>query len=218
MTLPSGMRVMVVAGLSAMLLSCTGGQETSATTIGEDTRQQEDLQPRLDAAKVLSQISPAIPLYSGATYRDDLSRRDSVMLRNQFGPEAKIYTLASADSFPQVWHYYVTYLAQYRAYEPPAPYPPENQDWRTIQVNLSQAMRDPFIPDDKLPPGDRTIILQVTETESEPKTVIRYIVQPAPVSTVATTTGAAPSAAGAEADPSAAPAAPGEGEEDPAAP
>lgn len=192
------------------LVACTGGQETTAQQTDSSTSESQQVAPKVEPSEVLAQLSPSIPLYSGAHYRDDLTRRDSVMLRNQFGPNAKIYTLASDDSFPQVWHYYVTYLAQYRGYQPPSPYPPENQEWRTIQVNLSQAMQDPFIPDDNLPPGDRTVILQVAETESEPRTLIRYIVQPTPASTVATTTGAAPSSPAAA---DAAPAAPGESAE-----
>lgn len=196
--------------LMISLAACTGGQETTAQQTDGTTTESSQVAPKIEPSQVLAQLSPSIPLYSGAHYRDDLTRRDSVMLRNQFGADAKVYTLASDDSFPQVWHYYVTYLAQYRGYQPPSPYPPENQEWRTIQVNLTQAMNDPFIPDDNLPPGDRTVILQVAETESDPRTLIRYIVQPTPASTVATTTGAAAATPGAV---EAAPAAPGESEE-----
>jgi len=209
MTSCRGQVFLASVSLSIAIFGCTGGQETSATPITKETQQSQELQPRVDAAQVLAKISTSIPLYSGASYRDDLTRRDSVMLRNQFGQNAQIYTLASNDSFPQVWHYYVTYLAQYRAYQPPSPYPPENQDWRTIQVNLSQAMRDPFIPSDHLPPGDNTIILQVAETETEPKTLIRYIIQP--TRSVAPVPSAVPAVASTpEGTP---PAAPGESDE-----
>jgi hypothetical protein len=41
-------------------------------------------------------------------------------------------------------------------------------------------MQDPFIPGDTIAANGKQIILQVAETEAEPKTVIRYIVTPAP--------------------------------------
>ena len=134
--------------------------------------------PQLDATKELKSISQAIPVYAGAKYRDDLSRRDSVMIKNQYGSGAEVYTLATDDSFPQVYHYYTTYLAQFRAYPSQPPFPPA-QNWRTLEVQLNQAMQDPFIPGDTFKPGDRQITLQVAETEAAPKTVIRYIIMPA---------------------------------------
>jgi hypothetical protein len=44
-----------------------------------------------------------------------------------------------------------------------------------MQINLGTAMRDPFMPD---PAGDlrKPVLLQLTESESSPHTVIRYIV------------------------------------------
>jgi len=66
--------------------------------------------PAVDVAKELKQINPAIPIYADAKYRDDLTRRDSVMIRNQYGPKSEVYTLATDDSFPAVYHYYTTYL------------------------------------------------------------------------------------------------------------
>jgi len=148
---------------------------TATSTSTTDTAAQP---PQVDAKAALKSISPAIPIYAGARYRDDLTRRDSVMIRNQYGPNAEVYTLATDDSFPQVYHYYVTYLAQFRAWAPQAPYPPEQQNWRTLEIPLNQAMQDPFIPGDTIPPGGKQVILQVAETEAEPKTVIRYIVTP----------------------------------------
>ena len=105
------------------------------------------------------------------------------MIRNQYGPNAEVYTLATDDSFPQVYHYYTTYLAQFRAFPAQSPYPPEQQTWRTLEVQLNQAMQDPFIPGDMLKPDDKQVTLQVAETEAEPKTVIRYIVTPTPIAT-----------------------------------
>ena len=167
--------------LTAALCGCTGGQEGSAAE--EKAPQKNPIATEttapapLDAAKELKAISNAIPVYAGAKYRDDLTRRDSVMIKNQYGAGAEVYTLATDDSFPQVYHYYTTYLAQFRAYPTQPPYPPA-QNWRTLEVQLNQAMQDPFIPGDTLKPGDRQITLQVAETEAAPKTVIRYIIMP----------------------------------------
>lgn len=135
-------------------------------------------QPTPDVRSELKAISPAIPIYAGARYRDDLTRRDSVNIRNEYGPSAQVITMATDDSFPQVYHYYTTYLAQFRAYPPQPPFPPP-QNWRTLEVQLNQAMQDPFIPGDTLKTTDKQVTLQVAETEAEPRTVIRYIITPA---------------------------------------
>jgi hypothetical protein len=178
----------VAVALSAALLlaGCTGGQEGSAAEeqapkrnpINTATTASQPQPPApVDAKKELKTISAAIPIYANAQYREDLTRRDSVMIRNQYGPKAEVYTLATDDSYPQVYHYYTTYLAQFRAYPAQPPYPPQ-QNWRTLEVHLNQAMQDPFIPGDTLKVGDKQVTLQVAETEAEPKTVIRYIVTP----------------------------------------
>jgi hypothetical protein len=175
----------------ALLTHCTGGQESKAaeeqtpkkngiattSTSSTDTAGQP---AQVDAKAALKSISTAIPIYAGARYRDDLTRRDSVMIRNQYGPTAEVYTLATDDSFPQVYHYYTTYLAQFRAFPAQSPYPAP-QTWRTMEVQLNQAMQDPFIPGDMLKPGDKHVTLQVAETEAEPKTVIRYVITQQPI-------------------------------------
>jgi len=177
--------VSAATAASLLMLSiagCTGGEETTAHEIppaGVD--QSSPAAKKVDPESALSSISPAIPFYEGASYRGDLSERDSVMFRNQYGPRSEVYTLATDDSFPQVYHYYVTYLAQFRGYEPPSPLPPQNRDWRVLEVHLNDAMKDPFIPGDTLAPNDRQVILQVAETEAEPRTIIRYIVTPDPI-------------------------------------
>jgi hypothetical protein len=170
--------------------SCTGGKESKAAEeelpkkngIATATVVQSGPSTAsVDAQKDLKDINRAIPIYAGAQYRDDLTRRDEVMIRNQYGPQSKVYTMATDDSYPQVYHYYTTYLAQFRAYPPQAPYPPEQQNWRTLEVQLNQAMQDPFIPGDTIQANGQQITLQVAETEAEPKTVIRYIVTPVPI-------------------------------------
>lgn len=132
--------------------------------------------PQRDPSQELKSISPAIPIYAGAQYRDDLTKRDAVMIRNQYGPNANVITLATDDSYPQVYHYYTTYLAQFRAYPTQPPYPAP-QTWRSLEVHLNDAMQDPFIPGDVMKAGDKQVTLQIAETEADPKTVIRYIIQ-----------------------------------------
>lgn len=166
----------MATGLLVLAVGC-GGQEGSAAEVAKPSAEAQPAAPSvtLDAGKELRQINPAIPLYAGAEYRDDLTRRDTIMARNQFGADTRVLTLATNDSFPQVWHYYVTYLAQFRSFSPVKPYPPENQDWRTIEVKLNQAMQNPFIPEKTLAETDQQVILQISETEADPPTVIRYI-------------------------------------------
>lgn len=183
-------RIAAAASLLAVVLAsaCTGGKESKAAEeqlpkkngITQPQQQASTTAPQVDVSTDLKSISRAIPIYAGAKYRDDLTRRDEVMIRNQYGPQAEVYTLATDDSYPQVYHYYTTYLAQFRAYPPQVPYPPEQQNWRTLEVQLNQAMQDPFIPGDTIPGGGRQVTLQIAETEAEPTTVIRYIVTPAP--------------------------------------
>ncbi len=189
MMLRRGLPYAALALAGALLAGCTGGTEGSAAeeqvphknpiaTSSAAPAPEPHPQPQTDPRQELRAITRAIPIYAGAKYRDDLTRRDAVMVHNQYGPQSEVYTLATDDSFPQVYHYYTTYLAQFRAYAPKPPYPPE-QDWRTLEVQLNQAMQDPFIPGDTFKAGDKQVTLQVVETEAEPKTVIRYIVSPA---------------------------------------
>ena len=178
-----------LALLTLTLNSCTGGEETTASTDTTDgaVAPKSAEQQRVDAQKAISGINPNIPIYPGVEYRADLSERDETLVKNQYGPQTQVYTLASQDSFPQVWHYYVHYLAQYRSYDPPSPYPPGSKNWRTMQIDLNQAMQDPFIPGEALQSPNRQVILQVAETEAEPPTVIRYIVTTPQATAVATT-------------------------------
>lgn len=184
---------------------CTGGQESTAAeepTPAANSITESEPQQSVNARATLKSISTAIPVYAGARYRDDLTRRDAVMVRSRYGSEATVYTMATNDSFPQVYHYYTTYLAQFRAFPAQATYPRENQDWRTLEVTLNDAMQDPFIPGAALNTEGKRIILEVAETEAEPKTVIRYIVAPggAPASRSAVTAAAGTAApAGPEA-------------------
>lgn len=184
-----GVRVGVAISLLAAILAsgCTGGHEGTAAEEQLPAKNGiAQAEPSAtDVRKELGTISPGIPLYAGARYRDDLTRRDAVMIRSQYGPDAQVYTLATDDSFPQVFHYYTTYLAQFRAFPVRNPYPNERENWRTLEVQLNTAMQDPFIPGEAFSADGKQVILQVAETEAEPRTVIRYIVAPgAPVAPV----------------------------------
>ncbi|HEX2120104.1 MAG TPA: hypothetical protein VHL59_00545, partial [Thermoanaerobaculia bacterium] len=176
-TRPRAAAALATFTLALFLNGCTGGTESSAAG-DEPARDASAAEVKVDAKKAIATINPAIPIYQGADYREDLTRRDRVTIRNQFGPNAEVYTLATDDSFPQVFHYYTTYLAQFRAFPARDTYPPERQDWRTLEVQLNQAMQDPFFPGLALNPNGQQVTLQIAETEAEPRTVIRYIVTP----------------------------------------
>ena len=194
--------VMLVAVM--LSIGCTGGKESTAAEepipqkngIAPAQQTAATAAPAVDPRKDLDSIGQAIPVYAGARYRDDLTHRDEVMIRNQYGADARVYTLATDDSFPQVYHYYTTYLAQFRAFPAQSPYPPEQQTWRTLEVQLNQAMQDSFIPGESLKQDGKQVVLQVAETEAEPKTVIRYIVTPpaavTPVASAASNSSVAP--------------------------
>jgi len=182
-------RIGIAASMLITLAACTGGKESNAAEeqlpkknpiAGAATTTTPQPPVPVDPQKDLKSIAKAIPIYAGAQFRQDLTQRDEVMIRNQYGPQSQVYTLATDDSYPQVYHYYTTYLAQFRAYAPTNPYPPEQQNWRTLEVQLNQAMQDPFIPGDTIAANGKQVTLQIAETEAEPKTVIRYIVTPAP--------------------------------------
>jgi hypothetical protein len=184
--------------LAVTATGCTGGSETKAADEGTPSREAPAAaQSTVDGVKAIATINPAIPLYEGAQYRDDLTRRDEVMIRNRYGANAQVYTLATDDSYPQVYHYYTTYLAQFRAFPSQDTYPSEKEQWRNFEVHLNTAMQDPFIPGEALDPQGQQVTLQIAETEAEPKTVIRYIVTArgtAPAAPLTTAVTAAPAA------------------------
>lgn len=188
--------VPILLSLFFVLLSggCTGGSESEAADSAAPARESSHSRQPVDAKDALATIHPSIPLYQGAKYHDDLTRRDEAMVQNEYGPGAEVYTLATDDSFPQVYHYYTTYLAQFRAFPAQNTYPPERKNWRTLEIQLNQAMQDPFFPGDALDPNGRQVTLQIAETEAEPRTVIRYIVtpRPAPAPPVATAASSSP--------------------------
>lgn len=185
----AGLSIATLTMSALLLASCTGGSESKAAEESLPPKEAPATTANVNAQQALSAINPAIPVYQGAQYREDLTHRDEVMIRNRYGAGAQVYTLATDDSFPQVYHYYTTYLAQFRAFPAQDTYPPEQKNWRTLEVQLNQAMQDPFIPGEALDPNGQQVTLQVAETEAEPRTVIRYIVTPkgSPAPAVAST-------------------------------
>jgi hypothetical protein len=175
---------------------CTGGSESHAASEQTPPREAPAAeQQAVNAKQQLDSISPAIPMYAGAEFRSDLTKRDEVMVRSRYGAGAQVYTMATDDSFPQVYHFYTTYLAQFRGFDSRDRYPNEGKNWRTLEVQLNQAMQDPFIPGDTMNVNGKQVMLQIAETEAEPHTVIRYIVMPAgtlPPTTAVAQNGAAP--------------------------
>jgi len=173
------------AALTLGIAGCTGGQRTEAGEVPKirpATRTASNVAPvttpkQPTPAEALHAIHPDIPVYATARFRPDLTLHDEAGIREQFGTPAEVYTLTSSDSFPMVWHYYVTYLGQYRGFKQPKPYPPARQQWRTMQINLGTAMRDPFIPEEGRS-LERNVLLQISESEGDSATVIRYIITP----------------------------------------
>ncbi|HVR38098.1 MAG TPA: hypothetical protein VMU84_03320 [Thermoanaerobaculia bacterium] len=171
--------VLAVALVAVLASRCTGDSTSTAVKkpAAKQTQQQAAATP-VDARKSIESINPAIPVYAGADFRADLTHSDEVTIRDQYGPGANVYTLATDDSFPQVYHYYTTYLGQFRAFPAQDTWPPENKEWRTYEVQLNQAMQDPFIPGSSLDVNGKQVVLQLAETEADQGTVIRYIVTP----------------------------------------
>lgn len=194
----AGVPIATVILALALFSGCTGGSETKAAGQAEAASSESAAQAPVNATQEIADINPAIPLYTGAAYSSDLSRRDQVLIRNQYGPNAQVYTLATDDSYPQVYHYYTTYLAQFRAFPAQDTYPRDKPDPRLLEVQLNQAMQDPFIPGKALDVHGKQVTLQIAETEAEPRTVIRYIVTDrpaAPAAPVATASNGAPTEA-----------------------
>jgi hypothetical protein len=168
--------VLLVALLA--LAGCTGGEETAAAEPAAGQQQAEQAPRAVDPRERLAEINPAIPFYGGAAYDGDLTRQDNATIGRRYGNGTVVYTLTTTDSFPQVWHYYVTYLAQFRQFDPLPSFPPSNQVQRSIDVQLNQVMKDPFVPGDSLQPSDQNVTLQVAENDTRSRTTIRYIVRP----------------------------------------
>lgn len=153
-------------------------RETAATAAGSPAAAAAD--PYIDARplELLEAISPAIPVYPGIRYEVDLTRQDNLNAERMYGPESQVWTFATPSSFPKVWHYYVAWLGMFRAYDAPASIPRSSASWRSLQINLNEAMQEPFVPGDEIEPGAHRVILEVAETDTRARTIIRYIITP----------------------------------------
>lgn len=164
-------QVLVLLILLLMVGGCRQEEQASTSTAASDAAAETAAAPETppEIRKTLDQIQPAIPLWTGARATSDSVRRQG---------SSTVIDLWTNDSFPMVWHYYVTYLAQYRAWEPLDPYPDRTDEGRSLQLDLNEVMRDPFVPDTSLDPGDPHVILMIREDVSRNRVNIRYVIEP----------------------------------------
>ncbi len=158
-----------------ILLLMAGGcrqeqQDPTSTSASEADAEAVTAPPTpAEVRKTLDQIEPAIPLWTGARATSDSVRKQG---------SSTVIDLWSNDSFPMVWHYYVTYLAQYRAWDPIDPYPSRSEKGRSLELDLNEVMRDPFVPDTSLDSGDPHVTLMIREDVSQNRVNIRYVIGP----------------------------------------
>lgn len=168
-------RPLLALAALALVLGCGAEERVSdATTEAtvETTSSPPKAAPPLDAGQVrriLDDLQPAIPLWPGALPADDAIRHvngDTVI------------DLWSDDPFSMVWHYYVLYLSQYRAWVPPDPYPPPGESDRYLELDLRKVMQDPFVPGTEFEQKDVRLILTLRENRDRDRVAIRYLIQP----------------------------------------
>ncbi|MDX1584697.1 MAG: hypothetical protein R3338_13955 [Thermoanaerobaculia bacterium] len=139
--------------------------ETSAE---EDGAEDEGPIRATEARRILDQIEPAIPLWPGSRMTGDSVRRSNGTMT---------IDLWSNDPFRMIWHYYVLYLAQYRGWDPPDPYPSSGSDSKRLELDLNEVMRDPFVPGTALDGDDPRIFLQIREGRRGEGVNIRYVIR-----------------------------------------
>lgn len=159
--------------LAALLPGCRENQAIPATETGAETTAAsapreaaaptfDEIRRRLDAA------GESIPLWSGV-------RAEPQSIREENGTTT--IDLWTNDSFPMVWHFYVTYLAQYRAWNPEDPFPSKTAENRSLDLDLNEVMRDPFIPGTELD-SNQKVTLMIREEPTSRRVNIRYILEP----------------------------------------
>lgn len=164
---------------------CRREAQAPSTDAGTDGGEAiEAPPPPPEVREILDAVEPAIPLWPGA-------RATSVSVRSE--GSSTIIDLWSNDSFPMIWHYYVTYLAQYRAWEPLSPYPPR-EGARQLRLDLNEVMQDPFVPGTALTPDDDQIVLMLREDPTDNRVNIRYVISPAAPRDMIPSDGEGPSA------------------------
>lgn len=157
-----------------ILLSITGGcrqepEDTTTASSEEAFVEATAPPPPPEVRSLLDEINPAIPLWQGARATHESVREQG---------SSTIIDLQTNDPFPMVWHYYVTYLAQYRAWDPLKPYPPRSEEGRNLQLELNEVMKDPFVPGTALEPGAAQVTLIIREDPTRNIVNIRYVVGP----------------------------------------
>lgn len=174
-TTPALLTTLLILSLASF--GCQG-REGSASAASGGTSTPAD--PYADAQPValLESISPAIPVYPSLAYSAELTRQDNVNAERLYGPQAQIWTFSTANSLPKVWHYYSTWLGMFRGEATLPAFPRGSEMGRSAQIELSQAMQQPFIPGDEVEPGAHRVILELAETNTRARTVVRYIITP----------------------------------------
>jgi hypothetical protein len=163
--------------LVLLLLLCTllaAGCRRDTDSIEADTDDPTSIEveppPPPQVRQILDRVQPAIPLWPGAHATEDPVRAAGA---------STIIDLSTEDSFPMVWYYYVTYLAQYRGWTPPAPFPPRRDSARSLDLDLNEIMRDPFIPGTEISPDSaESVTIQIREDLVNRRVNIRYLVEP----------------------------------------
>jgi hypothetical protein len=166
-------RLLVLLLLFSLVLTagCRRDGGSADVPTGDDPASAEvEPPPPPQVRQVLDAVQPAIPLWPGAHSAESPLRRSG---------ESTIIDLTTDDSFPMVWNYYVTYLAQYRGWTPPAPFPPRRNAARSLDLDLNEIMQDPFIPGTGIPPdATDNVTIKIREDLVNRRVNIRYLIEP----------------------------------------
>jgi len=108
-------------------------------------------------------LSPAIPIYAGVQKISvrTTHRRDSVMIKNQYGRGLEVYTLATDGLVPSRSNIttYTTYRHSSAPIRASPPYPPPQKIGERSSAT-DQAMQDPFIRRQMLRVTDKQVMLR----------------------------------------------------------
>jgi hypothetical protein len=164
-------RLLVLLLLFSLVLAAGCRRDADPIEAAPDNPASVEVEPPPPQVReVLDGVQAAIPLWPGAHSAEPPIRRSG---------DATIIDLTTDDSFPMVWHYYVTYLAQYRGWTPPSPFPPRREAARSLDLDLNEIMQDPFIPGTEIPPdATDSVTIQIREDLVNRRVNIRYLIEP----------------------------------------
>jgi hypothetical protein len=167
-------RLLVLLLLVSLVVAA--GCRRDADPIEADTDDPASIEveppPPPQVRQILDRIQPSIPLWPGASSTENPVRTAG---------DSTIIDLSTDDSFPMVWYYYVTYLAQYRGWTPPAPFPPRRDSARSLDLDLNEIMQDPFIPGTEISSDSaESVTIQIREDLVNRRVNIRYLIEPRP--------------------------------------